>query len=272
MGNLVLAKPQVISTTRKLIVRGGNFIAKQSPVILAGTAIVGVCSTAYFATKAGIRANDLVKEAEDEKRSVQGTEAQLTVIEKVEVSWKVFIPTAISASLTIGAIIASSTIMQKRQAALAGLYALSETALKEYQDKIEKEYGSKDAQKIRDEINGDAVRKVPDPNNIAESFQSGDVLCFDKMSARYFMSSVQKLRAAENDINAGILAGDMCASLNEFYSMIGLEQCEFGDDIGWNLDFLCKMYLTSCLTSEMKPCLVIDWSNGHKPNYRYRDI
>lgn len=271
MSSLVLAKPQVISTARKLIVRGGNFIAKQSPIILAGTAIVGVGTTAYLATKAGIRANDLIKEAEYEKSSVQGTETKLTTMETVQTTWKAYVPTVISGGLTIGAIIASSAISQRRQAALAGLYALSETALKEYQDKVEQKYGSKDAQTLKDQINADKVRNVETPKELFD-LPSGKVLCFDKLSGRYFMSSVESLKKAANDLNHSILSGDMCASVNELYSNMGLEECGFGEDIGWNLDSLCELYFTSCLTSDMKPCLVIDYAGGHEPNYRYRDI
>lgn len=271
MSNLVLAKPQVIATAQKLVVRGTNFIAKQSPIILAGTAIVGVCTTAYLATKAGIQADELIKEAEYEKKCAQGEDATLTIAEKVQTSWKAYAPTVISGGLTIGAIVASSAISQRRQAALAGLYALSETALKEYQDKIEQKYGPKDAQLIKDEINANKAQAVEVPKELGE-MPTGKVLCFDKLSGRYFMSSVESLRKAANDLNHSILSGDMCASVNELYSNMGLEECGFGEDIGWNLDCLCDLYFTSCLTSDMKPCLVIDYVSGHEPNYRYRDI
>lgn len=275
MSSLVLAKPQVITTAQKIIVRGGNFIAKQSPIILAGTAIVGVCTTAYLATKAGIRADELVKEAENEKSSVEGVEAKLTPMETVQTTWKVYVPTVISGGLTVGAIIASSAISQQRQAALAGLYALSETALKEYQDKIEEKYGPKEAQKVRDNINSDHVSKAGIPPWDIDALPQGDVLCFDKFTGRYFVSSVQKIQFAIAEMTKMIYGGDMCASLNEFYGLLnnnGLPQCEVGDDVGWNIDTPPEAYFTSCLTSDMKPCLVLDWANSHEPNYRYRDI
>lgn len=275
MSNLVLAKPEFISTTRKLIVRGGNFIAKQSPIILAGTAIVGVGTTAYLATKAGIRANELIKEAEHEKMQAQGEDSSLTAIEKIQASWTAYVPTVISGGLTIGAIIASSAISQRRQAALAGLYALSETALKEYQDKIEKEYGPKEAQKVRDAINGDHVGNAGLPPWDIDTLPQGDVLCFDKFTGRYFVSSVQKIQFASAELTKMIYGGDMCASLNEFYGLLNnkdLPQCEVGDDVGWNIDTPPEAYFTSCLTSDMKPCLVLDWANSHGPTYRYRDI
>lgn len=275
MSNLVLARPQVITTAQKLVVRGTNFIAKQSPIILAGTAIVGVCTTAYLATKAGIQADELIKEAEYEKQRVEGPETRLTPMETIQTTWKAYVPTVISGGLTIGAIIASSAISQRRQAALAGLYALSETALKEYQDKIEQKYGTKDAQKVRDEINEDRVNNTGIPPWDVDALPQGEVLCFDKITGRYFRSSAQKIHFAVAEILKMIYGGDMCASLNEFYGILDnkdLPQCSIGDDIGWSIDCPPDVYLSSCLTSDMKPCLVLDWSNSHGPTYRYRDI
>lgn len=268
MSNLVVSKPQIITTAKKALIRSSNFISKQSPIILAGTAIVGVGTTAVLASKAGIRANDILKE----KRNEKGEE--LSASEMVQATWKVYVPTVISAGLTIGAIVASSAISQKRQAALASLYALSEGALKEYQEKVEKELGPKQAQHILDEVNADKVRNDTAPWDV-DALPTGKVLCYDKLTGRYFRSSVQKIRSAEADINRAIYSGDMCASLNEFYGLIeseDLKPCELGEHVGWNLDADCLVYLTSALTSDMTPCLVLDWSNGHAPHPNYRDI
>lgn len=269
MSNLVLAKPQALLGLQKGLVVTKNVIVKQSPIILAATAVGGVITTAVLASQASIKADELIKEAEHEKGS------ELTVTEKVQAGWKPYVPTIISGGLTVGAIITSTVISQKRQAALAGLYALSETALKEYQDKIETKYGQKDAQKIRDEINGDRVKAAENPPWDTSVLPAGKVLCFDKFTGRYFTSSVQEISMASSEINEMIYNGDFCASLNEFYGLINspqLPQCTIGEEVGWNIDSNCKPYFTSTLTSDMKPCLVVDWVAGHEPSPRYRDI
>lgn len=269
MGNLVLAKPQALLGLQKGLVVAKNVIVKQSPIILAATAVGGVITTAVLASQASIKANELIKEAEDKKGS------ELTVAEKIQSGWKPYVPTIISGGLTVGAIITSTVISQKRQAALAGLYALSETALKEYQDKIEEKYGPKEAQKVKDEINGDRVKATDTPPWDMSVLPAGDCLCFDRFTGRYFVSSVQKITMAASEINEMIYDGDFCASLNEFYGLINsqqLPQCTIGESVGWNIDNNCKPYFTSTLTSDMKPCLVVDWVNGHEPSPRYRDI
>lgn len=275
MSNLALTKPAVVNTTRKMFIHGKNLLIKQSPIILAGTAMVGVVTTGYLAARGGIRANELITVAENEKINELGEGSKLTFKEKVEVSWRAYAPAVISGGLTIGAIIASSAISQRRQAALAGLYALSETALKEYQDKIEQELGSKKAQGILDDINGDRVKNSGVPPWDDSVLPRGECLCFDKFTGRYFHSSVQKIGVAVSEVNECIYGGDFCVSLNEFYGILDnpeLPTCGLGDSIGWNIDGNCKPYFTSTLTSDMRPVLVLDWANGHEPNLRYRDI
>lgn len=270
MSNLALIKPQAVSTLQKGLVVCKNTLIKQSPIILAGIGIGGVVTTSILAAKATIRAKELVDEARKEK-----ADGELTLQESVQAGWKPYVPAVISGVLTVGAIVASTTISQKRQTALAGLYAVSEAALKEYQDKIESRYGTKEAQEIKDGLNATRVEKAGVPPWDDSVLPVGDVLCFDKFTGRYFSSSVQKIQSAENEINRMIYGGDMCASLNEFYGLIDskqLPQCSIGESVGWNLDTNCKVYFTSCLTSDMKPCLVLDYANGHEPTALYRDI
>lgn len=268
MSNLVTGT-KMIGGLQKALVTGRNMIIKQSPIILAGIAVGGVLTTGILSVRAGIRANEIIKEMENEKGD------SLTTKEKVEKSWKVFVPPVVSGILTVGAIVASTTISQKRQTALAGLYALSETALKEYQDKIEEKYGAKDAQKIKDEVNSTALVKAGPPPWDESLLPTGEILCYDKLTGRYFHSSVQKLKTAEAQLNSLIYSGDMCASLNELYSLIDEEQlpnCNLGEEVGWNISSPCRIYFTSSLTSDMRPCLVLDFVSGNEPNYRYRDI
>lgn len=275
MSNLVLAKPQIIGGIQKGLVVTKNTIIKQSPIILAGVGITSVVTTAILASKATIIADQLIKDAENEKKKAQGEDATLTTIEKVQAGWKPYVPTIISCAVGVSAITGSVAISQKRQAALAGLYALSETALKEYQDKIEKEYGPKEAQKLRDQINSDRVQNADVPPWDDSVLPQGDVWCYDKFSGRYFFSSAQKISLAVSEVNESIYGGGMCVSLNEFYGILNndrLGPCGLGDDVGWNINANCKPYFTSCLTSDMKPCLILDWSNGHEPTPRYRDI
>lgn len=264
MGQLTLIQPKFVTVAKKGIALTGNILVKQSPIILAGTAIVGVGATGFLAYKAGLKANEVIKYAEEEKGEA------LTVQETIQTGWKLWIPPVASGALTVGAIVASTAISEKRRAALAGLYALSETALKEYQDKVEETYGPKKEQAIRDQINADKVKNDACP--FEEGQFSGRVLVKDRLSGRIFLGDVNKIRQEVCEMNERILAGDMCCSLNEFYEAIDLDSIELGTETGWNLSHLARVYFTSALTSDMRPILVLDWDRNGGPTADYRDI
>lgn len=272
MSKLSFGSAGGLMTLKKGFVLTKNLISKQMPGILAASAIGGVVVTGVLGVKAGIKANKIIREAEYEKQATgQGA---LTTEEKILYTWKVFIPTAISSVLTISAIFGSFSISKRRQAAIASLYSLSENALKEYQEKVEKEYGPRKEQAIRDSVNADKVNSSPTPGKF-QNIPTGEILCFDKFTGRPFVSSVENLRRAANDLNHSILAGDFCASLNELYNLIGSEDlplCELAEYVGWNLNRLCEFYFTSSMTSDMRPCLVVDFASGHEPTPDYRDI
>lgn len=254
---------------KKGLILGRNFIVKQSPIILTVAGVTGVITTIGLAIKATTEAEKLIekKKIEDEMQ----VDEKLTITETIKVAWKPFVPVVISGGLTIAAIVGSSAINEKRKAALAGLYALSETALQEYQEKIEKVGGEKLLTQVKDEVN---VSKV-DQNLpfMPTDLEIGDCPVYDIMSGRIFRSSIEKIRKAANDINEGIYNGDMCASLNDFYDMFpDLGANELGYECGWNLTHKCVPYFTSRLSSEGRPILVLDWAQDGRPYSGYRDI
>lgn len=257
-----------INTLKKGLILTRNFIVKQSPIILTIAGVTGVLTTIGLAVKATTEAQKLIEKKKIEEE--MEVDEKLTIEETVKTAWKPYIPVAISAGLTIAAIIGSSAINEKRKAALAGLYALSETALQEYQRKIEDVGGTKLLNQIKDEVNSDAVGDTLP--FIPDELEAGDCPVIDMMSGRQFISSVEKIRKAANDINEGINTGDMCASLNDFYDLFpDLGAIELGYECGWNLIHLCRPYFTSKLTSQGRPMLVLDWQQDGRPYPGYRE-
>lgn len=258
------------NTVKKGLILTRNLIVKQSPILLTVAGVGGVITTVVMAVKATTEAQKLIekKKIEDQMQ----IDEKLTVAETVKTAWRPFVPVVISGGLTIAAIVGSSAINEKRKAALASLYALSETALQEYQEKIEGVGGKKLLEQIKDEVNRDKVQDESLPF-IPDELESGDCPVFDVMSGRMFRSSVERIRQVANDINEAIHNGDMCISLNEFYEEFpDLGPNELGYECGWNLTHSCRPYFTSKLTSLGRPILVLDWAQDGRPYSGYRDI
>lgn len=252
-----------------------TILIEHSPEILTGIGIAGMVTTTILAVRATPKALRLIDErkyeiaAEDGVEDVKQTES-LPPIEVVKVCWKCYIPAAAMCTVSIACLIGATSVNSKRNAALATAYALSETALKDYREKVVETIGEKKEQNIRDAVAKERIERDPVTTKEVIITERGNTLCYDAISGRYFRSDIDKLKKAENEINR-MLIDDMYVSLNEFYYEIGLNPTKIGDDIGWNIDHgYIDLSFSSQLASDGTPCLVIDYRV--EPRYDYRKL
>ena len=90
---------------------------------------------------------------------------------------------------------------------------------------------------------------------------NGAVLCYDSLTGRYFNSSVETLRKAQNDINAEAIMNQY-ASQNDFYRMVDLPLLALGEEAGWRPDNLLELDFSTQLTEDGRPCLVVGYSTA----------
>ena len=234
---------------------------KHSPEILTGIGIAGMITTTVMAVRATPKALLLIEEKKDEL----GTDA-LTPIETVKAGWPCYIPAAIVGSFSVACLVGASSTNMRRNAALATAYTLSESTLKEYQEKVVEAVGEKKEQSIRDSVAKDKIAKNPVREVIIT--EKGNTICFDAISGRYFKSDIDKIKRAEAEL-CRRMRDEMYVTLNEFYDEIGLDHTKLGDELGWNIDKgYIELSFTSCLDSNSTPCLVIDYQVA--PVYDYR--
>lgn len=228
----------------------GGVISRNSPAILTELGCAGVLTTAILTGRATLRASEILKmEAPDE---------QLPATEIVKLTWKVFIPPVLVGASSIACIIGANTINTHRNAALAALYSLSETAFREYKEKVVEEIGRNKELKVRDSIAQDRVTTNPVGDRTIIFTGNGEVLCYDALCDRYFKSSAEKIRQQVLELNED-LRNDMWLDLNDLYYAIGLPSTKLGNQVGFDID---KGYIqvdyTGTLTPEGQPCLSID--------------
>lgn len=242
-------------------------LQKHSPEILTGMGIAGMISTVILAVNATPKALKLIAEAEDAKFNNGHGDTALTKAETVKAAWKCYIPAAVTCTLSAACIIGASSVNLKRNAALATAYQLSEKALTTYKEKVVETIGEEKERIIKDKVAEQQVKENPKTENKVFVTGDGDVLCYDAFSGRYFTSSKAKIDEAVNKINKSII-DDWCASLNDFYDELGLDNIKLGEMLGWNAgDDLLEIYYSSQISDDGKPCLVMDFHTN--PNYEY---
>lgn len=235
---------------------------KHSPEILTGIGIAGMITTTVMAVRATPKALVLI-----EDKKIENDTDKLTPVETIKATWTCYIPAAITGGLSIICLIGASSVNARRNAALATAYTLSESALKEYQEKVIETIGEKKEQSIRDSIAKDRIEQDPVTSKEVIITEKGNTLCYDSISGRYFKSDIDQLKKIENELNRR-MRDEMYISLNEFYCEIGLNPTSIGDDLGWDIDHgYIELSFSSHLADEGTPCLVIDYQVA--PRYKY---
>ena len=129
--------------------------SKHSPEILTGIGIAGLVVTTVMAVRATPKALILI---EDRKKELR--EDTLTPVETVKAVWICYVPAALTGTVSIACLIGANSVNLRRNAALATAYTLSESALKEYQEKVVETIGEKRSKLFRMPLQKTGLKRI----------------------------------------------------------------------------------------------------------------
>ena len=242
---------RMLNNTRKVL-------RKHSPEILTGIGIAGMFTTVVLAVKATPKALDLISREEYEEQR------DLTAMETVKVAWKPYIPAVLTGALSTACLVGANSVNLKRNAALAAAYTLSDTAFREYKEKVVETIGEKKERTVQDKVAEKQIKENPPSNEVVVSGK-GPSLCLEPLSMRYFNTDIASIKQAQIEVNAQILSGVYgWATINDFYDELGLPHTETGDNLGWDLDNRIDIHISAQVTENGEPCLVIGHNNPPK--------
>lgn len=246
-------------TLAEIVKKTEKFTIDNSPLLLTAVGTAGVVTTAVLAGKAGFKAARIIEQEESRLRlhSTEVPRPKLETRNKFALTWKCYIPPMGAGLLTVSAVIAANQIGTRRAAAVAAAYSLSEKAFTEYKEKVVEKLGETKEQAVRDELAQDRVDRHP----VSEReviIVTGEQLCYDMYSGRYFKSDMETLKKAQNDLNHRILS-DNYASLTDFYNLIGLNSTGVSDEVGWNVDKMLEIHYSTTLSDDGRPCIALDF-------------
>lgn len=205
----------------KLVHRTKLFVDRNGSTILTCMAGVGLVATAVLTAQATPKALTRVKNAREEKGE------ELTKVETVIAAAPAYIPPILTGVATLACMFGANTLNKRQQASMASAYALLDTSYKEYKKKVEELYGEGANVKVQEEIAKDKYEE----SDIEPS--DGMKLFYDDFSGRIFESTLEKVQAAEYNINRD-LSMQGYATLNDFYEYLGLVPIDGGDELGWS--------------------------------------
>ena len=222
----------------KLFSQSKQCINKNSTTILACIGAIGVIATTVTAVKATPKAMELLNKAESEKGE------ELTKMEVIATAGPAYIPSLVIGASTIACIFGINVLNKRQQASLVSAYALADSTYKEYRGKVKELLGEETDNRIRDAIAKDkrdeeVTGYVPGLGSLPLSGEK--LLFYDEYRKSYFEATMQEVLNAEYHLNRNFtMRGN--ASLNEFYSFLGLEPTDFGEVLGWDSWKLMEEY------------------------------
>ena len=242
-------------------VRSG--LTKHSPEILIGLGVAGLLGTTVLAVR---ETPKVLKLLENKKKELDVD--KLSVKDTVKTVWKNYIPCAVLAVTSVACIVGASNISARRNAALAAAYAIGNKAFSDYKEEVINLLGEEKDKEIKERVADKLLKENPVTNKEVIITDNNEHLCYDEITGRYFKSSQNKIKEAQNVINDR-LRDEMWVSLNDLYYELCLPNVRVGDDLGWNIDDgYLDIILSSRIAEDGTPCLTLDYSIG--PRYDYR--
>lgn len=243
---------------RKLLV-----VKKYSPEILVTVGIVGVIASTVMACKATTKAHEVLDKAKEKKDAIDEAAAfenytendrkkdLVLVYTQTGVDFaKLYGPSVILGTLSIGCILGAHHILRKRNLALVAAYAVLDDSFKKYRSRVvadageekdlEYQYGVKEEKVetvVVDEATGKSkkvksTKKVVDPNGVSLYARFFDELNQNwNPIPEYNMAFLKHQQNYFNDLLR--IRGHVF--LNEVYDELGIERSSAGAVVGWVL-------------------------------------
>lgn len=251
----------------------GPLIKRNSSTILTGLGVAGSIGSAVLAAKATPRAIRKLDAAFLAKNNVEleGQLANLPVTpltkrEIIKTVWVDYVPAVGLEVVTIACIVGAQSINLRRQAVVISAFSASEAVLREYQERMAVEVPTKH-RKVRDEMAAEVLAaNPPGDREVVILNDKADQLFYEARTDRYFESTMNAVDKAVNDLNFRIHNQEY-ASVNDFYSLLGLKTVSEGDEFGWTPDQPLELDKSTHITDDGRAAVVIDYVRNPVTNY-----
>lgn len=244
-----------------LFQRAGKAAAENSPVILTALAATGTLATAYLAAMGAFKSAKQITEAEKANEG-DDNDYSLNTREAFDLTWKNYIPTAVSAALTVAAIVGVNRSGERSAAAMAMAYKASEKAYKEYREAAVEKVGKTKEAAIHEEAMRRRVEDNPIESTTIVYTHKGDLLVYDVWNDRYFNHDPELIRRAVNEFNQKVIHENW-ATLNDFWDLLGINKSGGSEKVGWDTDKLMELREVY-QTVNGNPCMTLDFYSGPK--------
>lgn len=242
-------------------------VEKHSPEILLGVGVVGVVVTTVTACKATMKLNDILDECAETREKIkevaenpnyedryteEDAQKDLTInyVQTGVKIVKLYAPSVALGVFSVGCLLGSHNVMQKRNAALSAAYLTVDKSFKEYKQRVIDRVGEEVEKEIRYGIKAEEIETTVQNEDGTETTVTETVKTMDPTLysdyARFFDEASpywQKdpeynmvfLKAQQQYAN-DLLRAKGRLFLNDVYEMLGIDKTKAGQIVGWVYD------------------------------------
>ena len=274
-------------------------VRKYSPEILAGVGVVGVIASTVMACKATTKLNDILAESKEQLEQIKTVavdpayadkyteddakkDTTITYVQTGVKIAKLYAPSVILCTSSLGCLLASNNILKKRNAALSAAYMTVDKSFKEYRRRVAERFGDEVEKEIRYNIKAKEITTVDEEGNEVKEtvkvMEGADDPTTYSDYARFFDESCPAwqndpeynltfLRAQQQYAN-DLLKAQGRLFLNDVYKMLGIDITKAGQVVGWVYDPDCPVgdNFVDFGIYDMSKERVRAFVNGYEPN------
>lgn len=227
-----------IPNIKGLVTIAKSFVMANRPELLLGASIASQVASIGLAGKGGYEAGRKVMVAEHPSYDLSAPEAgaELDIKEKAKLTWQCYIPAAVG---TVGALGSTTGLHLAHCSDKKALVSSALGAIEEAKESA-REFERRNIGILSDDEQEKILSKREDKKTgTAKVLYAGDGVeeelyrVKDNHTGRVFWSTKEKIDAAVNEVNKGILKNG-CSDINTFYMWAGVEELERGIEEGWS--------------------------------------
>lgn len=234
---------------------------KHSPELLLGVGIAGAIITVVAACKATMKVNEVLEEHKENLEKIDNTladeryaeeytekDAQLDKIKTYRDTTikmvKLYAPAVIIGVLSIGCMVKSNDILNKRNISLAAAYTLMDNAYTQYRKNVVDRFGEEVDQQLQTGTHEVEVTEMNEKGKtktekiLVANDESGYVKYFTEENPDWDDNEdfvTMFLRAQQNAANA-MLRKKGWLTLNEVYKFLNFKETKAGMVVGWKYE------------------------------------
>ncbi len=258
---------EILTKLNRTMHKAGFKIKKHSPEILVVSGVIGTVTSAVLACRATTKLDSVLEESKEQidkihdyvenngysdKYTEEDSKKDLAIVytQSAFKLVKLYGPSIILGTVSIGAILGGHNILRKRNIALAAAYTAVDKSFKEYRGRVVERFGKELDKELKyniksgtvqvtevdengKETTSDVTVNVVDPNNLSDYARFYDDGC--RGWTKDPELNLAFLRQQQNYAN-NLLKTKGWVTLNEVYDMLGITRTAAGMVVGWIYD------------------------------------